>query len=143
MRTPSRSRRAARALFLVLVVGAFGLTGLLGVGPGRPSDVQGSTCGYDPFGLGAARSFTVLGLDPPSPGGAADFDIGTTATTITGDFGIGPHNTGTLNKGTINGDLYVDPTATTNYANVGGSGFPISGTIVSQSLVAESNAALA
>jgi len=38
-------------------------------------------------------------------------DIGTAATTITGDVGVGPRQSGSLLKATIDGHLFVDPTA--------------------------------
>jgi len=65
------------------------------------------TCGPSPaFGLGQAGSFAVLALANGS------IDIGTAATTITRDGGVGPNESGTLEKATINGHLFVDPTAT-------------------------------
>jgi len=65
------------------------------------------TCGPNPaFGLGQAGSFAVLALANGS------IDIGTAATTITGDVGVGPLESGTLEKATIDGHLFVDPTAT-------------------------------
>ena len=58
--------------------------------------------------LGDAADFAVLGLD------GADVTISSEATTVTGDVGIGPNNTGDLLKATINGTLFVDPTASPN-----------------------------
>ena len=58
--------------------------------------------------LGAADDFALLGLTD------ADVTIGSEATTINGDVGIGPNNTGDLLKATINGTLFIDPTATPN-----------------------------
>ena len=58
--------------------------------------------------LGDAADFAVLGLD------GADVTISSGATTVTGDVGIGPNNTGDLLKATITGTLFVDPTASPN-----------------------------
>jgi hypothetical protein len=63
------------------------------------------------FGLGAAAPFTVLGL----AGASMNAGIGTG---VFGDFGVGPNDTGKLDKLKINGTFAVDPTATTQIGNV-------------------------
>lgn len=62
--------------------------------------------------LGAAGFFTVLSTNQGTQG--ADIDIGSAATTITGNVGLGPYSFGTAEKATINGNLYVDSTSTTS-----------------------------
>src|ERR1700732_4216822 len=62
--------------------------------------------------LGAAGFFTVLSTNQGTQG--ADIDIGSAATTITGNVGLGPDSSGTAEKTTINGNLYVDGTSTTS-----------------------------
>jgi len=67
---------------------------------------QCPVCDPNPdFGLGSAGSFAVLAMADGS------IDIGTAATTITGDVGVGPRESGSLLKATIDGHLFVDPTA--------------------------------
>jgi len=70
---------------------------------------SGGTCalarGGDSFGLNSAAAYTVLGNS------FASIDFGSSATLITGDVGVGPHDTGSLEKATINGTLFLDPTA--------------------------------
>ena len=60
----------------------------------------------DSFGLNSAAAYTVLGES------FANIIFGSSATVITGDVGVGPHATGSLEKATINGTLFLDPTAT-------------------------------
>ena len=62
--------------------------------------------------LGAAGFFTVLSTDQGTQG--ANIDIGSAATTISGNVGLGPDSFGTAEKATINGNLYVDSTSTTS-----------------------------
>ena len=58
------------------------------------------------FGLGRAAPFTILGLD----NGSVTISQGDTK--VTGDVGVGPTNGGALLKATIDGKLWLDPTAT-------------------------------
>ena len=70
----------------------------------------GTSCvlarGGDVFGLNSAAAYTVLGES------FANIVFGSGATLITGDVGVGPYDTGSLIKATINGTLFLDPTAT-------------------------------
>ena len=70
----------------------------------------GTSCslarGGDFFGLNSAAAYTVLGES------SANIDFGSSATLITGDVGVGPRDTGSLEKATINGTLFLDPTST-------------------------------
>ena len=59
----------------------------------------------DAFGLKSAAAYSVLGES------FANIMFGSGATLITGDVGVGPHDTGSLVKATINGTLFLDPTA--------------------------------
>jgi hypothetical protein len=59
----------------------------------------------DAFGLKSSAAYTVLGES------FANIIFGSGATLITGDVGVGPHDTGSLIKATINGTLFLDPTA--------------------------------
>ena len=59
----------------------------------------------DSFGLNSAAAYTVLGES------FANIVFGSVATLITGDIGVGPDDTGSLEKATINGTLFIDPTA--------------------------------
>src|SRR5882724_5871860 len=69
----------------------------------------GTSCalarGGDSFGLNSAAAYTVLGNS------FANIVFGSSATLITGDVGVGPHDTGSLEKATIAGTLFLDPTA--------------------------------
>jgi hypothetical protein len=62
--------------------------------------------------LGTAGAYTVLSTSIDNKG--ADFGIGSGATTITGDVALGPNSSGTVEKATINGNLFVDSTSTTS-----------------------------
>src|SRR4030095_39249 len=68
-----------------------------------PSSSCASACS-DAFGLHSAAD-TVLG---ESVGNVVS---GSGATPITGDAGVGPHDTGSLEKATINGRPSLEPTA--------------------------------
>jgi hypothetical protein len=59
----------------------------------------------DAFGLKSSAAYTVLGES------FANIIFGSGATLITGDVGVGPHDTGSLEKATIKGTLFLDPTA--------------------------------
>jgi hypothetical protein len=61
--------------------------------------------GGDAFGLKSSAAYTVLGQS------FANIVFGSGATLITGDVGVGPHDSGSLEKATINGTLFLDPTA--------------------------------
>ncbi|HLQ37057.1 MAG TPA: choice-of-anchor A family protein [Planctomycetota bacterium] len=63
-------------------------------------------CRSEVFPLGAAASYAVLALD------GADLDIGSAATQIDGDVGLGVNTTGSMIKATITGKLFRDPTST-------------------------------
>ncbi len=58
------------------------------------------------FGLGRANGFAVLAL------AQADVRFGGPSTMITGNVGLGPLDTGALEKATIDGKLILDPTET-------------------------------
>jgi hypothetical protein len=57
------------------------------------------------FGLGAAGNYSVLGL------AGANLILSEGATKIQGDVGLGANGTGSILKLTINGKLFLDPTA--------------------------------
>jgi hypothetical protein len=69
----------------------------------------GTSCvlarGGDSFGLNSAAAYTVLGES------FANIVFGSSETRITGDVGVGPNDTGSLEKATITGTLFLDPTA--------------------------------
>lgn len=58
--------------------------------------------------LGTASDFAVLALN------GSHVYMGSDATIVNGDFGIGPDSFGALEKGVINGSLYLDLTSTAN-----------------------------
>ena len=62
--------------------------------------------------LGRAGTFTVLTTNIDTTG--AEVGIGSEATTITGDVGLGPYSNGSAIKATVNGDLYVDKNSNTS-----------------------------
>jgi hypothetical protein len=70
-----------------------------------PSNVCVLARGGDSFGLKSSAAYTVLGES------FANVVFGSSETLITGDVGIGPHDTGSLIKATITGTLFLDPTA--------------------------------
>src|SRR5436190_404427 len=69
------------------------------------SNCQQCPNAFTGLNLGAASNFAVLGLS------GAHLIISEGATKIVGDVGAGPHDTGTLLKSTIVGQLFIDPTA--------------------------------
>jgi hypothetical protein len=62
--------------------------------------------------LGRAGNFVALSTNVGTNG--ANIDIGSGATTITGNVGLGPYSYGKAIKATIHGNLYVAPTSTTD-----------------------------
>ena len=64
-----------------------------------------NACVAPVFNLGQAGAYTVLGLN------AANVIFGSGDTKITGDVGIGPNDTGTLEKATVIGKLFLHSTA--------------------------------
>jgi choice-of-anchor A domain-containing protein len=86
-----------------------------------------------PFGLGAAGTYTVLGLE------GANLIISEGATKITGDVGLGKNGTGSLLKATIDGKLFLDPTAHPDIHK----DLTVTGGIVIKSMAAETADALA
>lgn len=58
--------------------------------------------------LGVAKDFSVLALN------GSYVYMGSGATIVNGDFGIGPNSFGLLDNGTINGTLYLDTTSAAN-----------------------------
>ncbi len=60
--------------------------------------------------LGRAAGFAVLGL------ANGDVTFGSPDTKVTGNVGVGPHDTGDLRKATIDGELILDPTETATVA---------------------------
>ena len=81
------------------------------------------------FGLGSAAGYTVLGQR------FADIDFGSSATLVAGDVGVGPHDTGSLIKATIDGTLFLDPTANPSIHD----DLNVTGGIVSQDLTSAVN----
>src|SRR6266568_1331776 len=67
------------------------------------SNCQQCPNAFTGLNLGAASNFAVLGLS------GAHLIISEGATKIVGDVGAGPHDTGTLLKSTIVGQLFIDP----------------------------------
>ena len=82
--------------------------------------------GGDSFGLKSSAAYTVLGES------FANVVFGSSETLITGDVGIGPHDTGSLIKATINGTLFLDPTANPSIH----SDLVVTGGVVSKDLTA-------
>jgi hypothetical protein len=78
---------------------------------------------YPVVTLGTAADYAVLALD------TATTFMGNDPTTVNGDYGLGKNTTAYLTKGTINGDLVKDPTAT-----LGATGTIITGATVTTSM---------
>ena len=77
-----------------------------------------------PCSLGLADTFAILGLK------GANLIISEGATKIIGDVGAGPMDTGTLLKSTVQGNLFIDPTATLDIH----SDFNVTGNVTSKDL---------
>src|SRR5438132_990412 len=86
-----------------------------------------------PCSLGLADNFAILGLK------GANLIISEGATKIIGDVGAGPMDTGTLLKSTVQGNLFIDPTATLDIH----SDFKVTGNVTSKDLSPEVADALA
>jgi hypothetical protein len=87
------------------------------------------------FGLGPAGNYTVLGLE------AANLIISEGATKVTGNVGLAKNGTGALLKSTIDGQLFLDPTAHPDiHSDLKITGVP---PIVIKDMTPENNAAFA
>jgi hypothetical protein len=97
--------------------------------------VQAGVCPAPPavFGLGTAGNYTVLGLS------AADLIISEAGTSVKGNVGLGANGVGSLLKATINGKLFLDPTAHPDIHP----DLTVSGGIVIKSMAQENTDALA
>jgi hypothetical protein len=86
------------------------------------------------FGLGAAGTYTVLGLQ------GAKLVISEGNTSITGDVGLAANGTGNLLKATINGKLFLDPTA---HPDIHAKDLKVTGGIVVKNMSPENSDAFA